>query len=133
MGTVHELARDIGRSKVEAARSKLDRMDPHDRQGWMRTELAKRLGDSEPNRNPLATIHWSKKLPNATVEGITIEVEPNITVPLLLFRPPSKGSIPVVVGVAEGGKDLFLIARSNEIETLLQRGVGVCLPDVRGT
>jgi len=39
----------------------------------------------------------------------------------------------VVVGVAEAGKDLFLTARSNEIETLLKREVAVCLPDVRGT
>jgi hypothetical protein len=67
------------------------------------------------------------------VEGITIEVEPSITVPLLLFRPASKGAIPVVVAVAEGGKELFLATRGNEIETLLKRGVAVCLPDVRGT
>lgn len=133
MRTVHELARDIGRSRVEAVRSKLARMEPHGRQEWMRAELAKRLGDIEPHANPQAMVHWSKKLPDATVEGITIEVEPNITVPLLLFRPPSKSSIPVVVGVAEGGKDLFLTARSSEIETLLKRGVAVCLPDVRGT
>ena len=133
MRTVHEVAQDIGRSKVEAARSKLARMESHGRQEWMRAELAKRLGDIEPNRSPQATIHWSKKLPDATVEGITIEVEPGITVPLLFFRPPSKVSTAVVVGVAEGGKDLFLTARSNEIETLLKRGVAVCLPDVRGT
>jgi len=133
MRTVHELARNIGQSKVEAVRAKLARMEPHGRQEWMRAELAKRLGGIEPNVNPKATVHWSKKLPDATLEGITIEVEPNVTVPLLLFRPPSKDAIPVVVGVAEGGKDLFLTARSNEIETLLKRGVAVCLPDVRGT
>jgi hypothetical protein len=38
-----------------------------------------------------------------------------------------------VVGVAEGGKELFLAKRAQEIETLLKRGVAVCLPDVRGT
>jgi hypothetical protein len=38
-----------------------------------------------------------------------------------------------VVGVAEGGKELFLASRSQEIERLLRRGVAVCLPDVRGT
>ena len=62
-----------------------------------------------------------------------MEVEPNITVPLLLFRPSAKGPSPVVVGVAEGGKDLFLSTRGGEIDTLLKRGVAVCLPDVRGT
>ena len=133
MRTVHELARDIGRSKVESARSKLAQMEPQRRQEWLRSELAKRLGDIEPNRNPQGTLHWSKKLPDAAVEGITIDVEPDITVPLLLLRPPSKGPVPVVVGVAEGGKDLFLTTRSGEIEMLLKRGVAVCLPDVRGT
>jgi hypothetical protein len=53
---------------------------------------------------------------------------------LLLFRPPAKaGRPPVVIGIAEGGKELFLTSRSQEIEALLKRGVAVCLPDVRGT
>jgi dienelactone hydrolase len=135
MRSVHELAREAGRAKVESARSALAHMAPQSRQAWMRTELAKRLGDIEPNRNPPATIHWSKKLPDATVEGITVMVEPDITVPFLLFRPGAKGTArpPIVVGVAEGGKELFLATRSQEIETLLKRGVAVCLPDVRGT
>jgi hypothetical protein len=133
MRTVHELASDIGRGKVEAVRSKLAQMDPSSRQAWIRTELGKRLGDIEPTSNAQTTIRWTKKLPDARVEGITIEVEPNITVPLLLFRPPAKSQTPVVVGVAEGGKELFLAKRAQEIETLLKRGVAVCLPDVRGT
>jgi dienelactone hydrolase len=133
MRTVHELARVTGRARVEAARSKLARMDGPSRLEWMRTELAKRLGDIEPNRNPRSTVHWTKRLPDATVEGITIEVEPDITVPLLLFRPAAKATAPVVVGIAEGGKELFLANRSREMETLLKKGVAVCLPDVRGT
>src|SRR5215510_10173614 len=82
--------RDIGRSRVEAACSKPERMDTRGRQEWMRAEFAARLGDIEPHANPRATLHWSQKLPDANLEGITIEVEPNITVPLLLFRPRRK-------------------------------------------
>ena len=133
MRTVHELASNIGRSKVESARAKLARIERSDQQEWMRSELAKRLGDIEPNRRAIAKIYWNKKLPDSIVEGITIDVEPGLTVPLLLFRPVSNRSVPVVVGVAEGGKDLFLTTRSEEIETLLKHGVAVCLPDVRGT
>jgi dienelactone hydrolase len=133
MRTVHELARDIGRTRVESARTKLAGMDPAGRQVWMRAELAKRLGDIEPNRNPQATVHWTKRLPDAMVEGISISVEPDITVPLLLFRPSTQGPTPVVAGVAEGGKELFLATRSREIEALLKKGIAVCLPDVRGT
>jgi hypothetical protein len=133
MRTVHELTRDIGHAKVESVRSKLAQMDPPSRQAWIRTELAKRLGDIDPVNNAQVSVHWTKKLPDATAEGITIGVESNITVPLLLFRPPAKGRTPVVVAVAEGGKELFLAKRTQEIETLLKRGVAVCLPDVRGT
>jgi hypothetical protein len=133
MRTVHELARDIGQAKVDSARSKLAGMDARSRQEWMRAELAKRLGDIEPNSNPQATVHWTKKLPDATVEGITIGVESDIVVPLLLFRPAIKVTRPsTVVAIAEGGKELFLENRSQEIETLLKRGVAVCIPDVRG-
>lgn len=135
MRTTHELAREIAQAKVESSRSALARMTPQSRQQWIRSELAKRLGEIEPNPNPQATVHWSKKLPDATVEGITVIAEAGIPVPLLLFRPESKAStpVPVVVGVAEGGKELFLATRSGEIETMLKRGVAVCLPDVRGT
>ena len=135
MRTAHELAREIGRAKVESGRTALARMTPQHRQEWMRAELAKRLGDIEPNPNPQATVHWTKKLPDATVEGITVAVESNITVPLLLFRPATKPSArtPVAVGIAEGGKALFLATRNHQIESLLKQGVAVCLPDVRGT
>ena len=134
MRTVHELASDIGRSKVESARSKVAQLDTAARREWMRSALAKRLGDIEPAPNPQATVHWTTKVPDAIEEGITIQVEPDIVVPMLLFRPSAKADHPsVVVGLAEGGKELFLTKRSQEVEALLKRGVAVCLPDVRGT
>ena len=134
MRTVHELAREVGSSKVASARSKVAGMDPARHRKWMQAQLAERLGDIEANRNPQVTVHWTKKLPDATVEGITIGVEPDIVVPLLLLRPTTKPErASVVVGIAEGGKELFLATRSHQIETLLKHGVAVCLPDVRGT
>jgi dienelactone hydrolase len=135
MRSVHELTREIGQAKVEKVRSVLADMTPLKQREWMRTELSKRLGDVEPTSNPTANVHWSKTLANSTVEGITIAVEPGIIVPLLLFRPSMKGGnrVPVVVAVAEGGKELFLATRNREIEALLRQGVAVCLPDVRGT
>jgi hypothetical protein len=110
-------------------------MAPEARLSWLKSEIAKRLGDVEPNPNPVVMVHWTKKLPDAVVEGITIRVEPEITVPLLLFLPQRKGggAHPVVIGVAEGGKEEFLNMRANEVSALLKKGVAVCLPDVRGT
>jgi dienelactone hydrolase len=134
MRTVHELALEIGRAKLEKARSSLASLTPQKRLERVRDELRKRLGDIEPNPRPQGTVHWTKKLPAATVEAITIKAERDITIPLLLFLPSTKSARwPVVVGVAEGGKDLFLQVRGPDIERLLERGVAVCLPDVRGT
>jgi cephalosporin-C deacetylase-like acetyl esterase len=135
MRTVHGLAHEIGRAEVEKARSSLSALKPEKQLERMREELRKRLGDIESNRNPEAIVHWSKKLPDSTLEGITISVEPDITIPLLLFLPQTNHAVrpPVAVGVAEGGKELFMASRSQEIATLLKKGVAVCLPDVRGT
>src|ERR1700719_3765360 len=43
MRTVHELAREVGLSKVASARSKVAGMDPARRHKWMQTQLAERL------------------------------------------------------------------------------------------
>jgi len=135
MRTIHDLALETAGRKLDKARAAMARMAPESRLRWLRTELAKRLGDIEPASAPQSALHWSKKLPDATVEGITVTAEQGITVPLLLFMPHAKGDSrpPVVVAVAEGGKDLFLDVRSAQIEALLKKGVAVCLPDVRGT
>jgi dienelactone hydrolase len=135
MRTIHELALQLANSKLDTARAALAKMPAENRMSWLQSELAKRLGDIEPNPRPNSTLYWSKRLPNATVEGIMISVEPEITVPLLLFTPSTKGAAgaPIVVGVAEGGKELFLDMRADQIEALLKKGVAVCLPDVRGT
>jgi hypothetical protein len=135
MRSVYELAHEVGEAKVNAARDQLARLNPQQRLSWVQSKWGAKLGDIEPNRNPATNTHWSKAVPNAKVEGITLNVEPDVIVPLLLLRPITKaeGRVPVVVAVSEAGKDLFLAARTQEIESLLKRGIAVCLPDVRGT
>ena len=39
----------------------------------------------------------------------------------------------MIVGLSEGGKEELLARRQTEIESLLNAGIAVCLPDVRGT
>ena len=135
MQSVHELAREEGRQQLDAARAELEKLTPPERRQWLKTHWANILGDIEPNRHPEAPLQWSKRVPDGQVEGITLTVEPGITVPLLLLRPKTgaRDRVPVVVGVAEGGKDLFLAKRSKEIEAMLKAGFAICLPDVRGT
>jgi hypothetical protein len=52
-----------------------------------------------------------------------------------LLLPPraERKRLPVVVGVCQEGKQMFLKQRSAEIAELLQGGAAVCLLDVRGT
>ena len=77
---------------------------------------------------------WTKQLPEAKVEAITLGIEKDILVPLLLLRPTTATRVrpPVVVAISEGGKELFLADGSSQIKALLEKGVAVCLPDVRG-
>jgi dienelactone hydrolase len=131
--TVHEIAREQGEAEVKAVRTELAGLPASERRKWMQTKWMAKLGDVEPNRNAVAKLEWTKQIPNAQAEGISLSVEPGIMVPLILLRPPSHGAQPVVVAVSEGGNDLFLEESSNELEGLLKNGIAVCLPDVRGT
>lgn len=135
MRKIHELVREAAARKLNAARATLARLTPQARKEWLQKQWASKLGDIEPNRRPAAIVHWKKPWPNAEAEGITLTVEPGITVPLLLLRPvkPAINRTPVVVAVSEGGKERLLGLRGGEIETLLKGGFAVCLPDVRGT
>jgi hypothetical protein len=101
----------------------------------LRKKLAAKLGDIEPNRRPEATAHWTKQLDGAHIDAITLQIEPGIIVPLLVLRPANASNrrLPFVVAIDEGGKERFLVGRSEEIKDLLKAGIAVCLPDVRGT
>jgi cephalosporin-C deacetylase-like acetyl esterase len=135
MRKIHEIAHEIATSKLNAARVELRKLDPKGRREWLQARWAAKLGDIEPNRRPEATMHWKKRSADAEVEGITLEVEPGILIPLLLLRPATalNARLPVVVAISQGGKERILAERSRDIEALLKGGAAVCLPDVRGT
>jgi dienelactone hydrolase len=106
-----------------------DRVGTFRRDAWDRI-----LGGTLPG-SPRATAVEPIHLGTIVVERFLLEVEPRITVPLLLLRPPLPGNQPppVVVAVSQGGKQPFLKFRSAELAELLQGGVAICLPDLRGT
>ncbi|MBI3856442.1 MAG: acetylxylan esterase [Planctomycetes bacterium] len=93
------------------------------------------LGDIDPPGGGRATAAESRKAGDVAVERLSLEVEAGIDVPLLLLLPPNDpgAKLPVVVGIAQGGKQGFLKNRSAELEELLKGGAAVCLPDLRGT
>ncbi len=134
MRPLHELAAELGRAKLAKARDQLERLTVQQRREWLRLKWAAALGDIEPNRRPEADLKWTKQLPEAKVEAITLGVEKDILVPLVLLRPTTVTKVrpPVVVAISEGGKEQFLADGSSQIEALLKKGIAVCLPDVRG-
>ena len=142
MRNLHEIAYVEGEAEVKAAREKLSNISAEQRRDWLQSEWAKKLGDIEPRPHPEGPLLWTKRLPFAVAEALSIETEPGIDVPLLLLLPqryepyPSPvpmPAVPVVVGLSEGGKGLFLATRSDPIVKMLKAGIAVCLPDVRGT
>lgn len=130
---LHQLAFEIGQNEVERARTELARLRPEAQCEWLRSRWASKLGQVEPNRGAPATVQWTKPIPGGKAEGITLQVEPGIVVPLLLLRPKADRRLPVAVAIAEYGKEEILANRQSEIEALLKKGTAVCLPDVRGT
>jgi len=60
--------------------------------------------------------------------------KPTLAVPALMIQPPGqRKAAGVVIGVAQDGKAGFLKHRAETIAGLLEKGVAVCLIDVRGT
>ena len=59
--------------------------------------------------------------------------DPALALPVIKLVPAgAKGKIPLVVGIAQDGKAGFLKHRAETIAQLLDKGVAVCLPDLRG-
>lgn len=119
---LHNIYADIGLSRAEIT-SDL-------RQKW--TML---LGDTEPESMPVVKSCASQNSGGATIQRISLEVEPGIVIPVLGLLPSSgeTNKFPVVVGLAQEGKAAFLKSRSKEISELLGKGIAVYLPDLRGT
>ncbi len=127
---------DMGTARVEAARERLAGKTPEQRRQMLRDDWGKLLGPITPAKPAVvkATATDAEAVRGGKVERVVLEVEPGVTVPVVLLVPAklTKGA-PVVVGVAQAGKAGFLKERAEEIHKLLQAGVIVALPDLRGT
>ena len=132
--TVSEIALGIADTRLAAARDGRAPLPARQRLQKLRAALREKLGDIEPNPSAAARAVWTKPFTGFTVEAVALDTDPRISVPLLLIKPQgASGRLPVVLALAERGKEAFLSERSAELGALLNRGVAVCLADVRGT
>jgi dienelactone hydrolase len=127
---LHQLAHDIALRHLRAARERLRPLDPPARRAALRKQLQPLLGDITP-APPRATSYWTRALPGAHVEAVALSVEEGIDVPLLLLKPQTRAPAPVVVAIAQGGKERFLARRAPDLQRILEAGFAVCLPDLR--
>ncbi|HTU16936.1 MAG TPA: dienelactone hydrolase family protein [Gemmataceae bacterium] len=132
---MYELAAEIGARRAAEARHRLAGLSPEEQRKQLRQSWVRLLGDVEPKVDPKVREPKTRTLGGLTVERLALEVESDIVVPLVLLTPPSKRGKrpPVVLGLAQGGKQGFLKHRAEAIAELLAGGAAVCLLDVRGT
>jgi cephalosporin-C deacetylase-like acetyl esterase len=131
--SLNEVMSDIAAARIEKARARLTGKSADERRQILRTEWSKLLGPITPSR-AVGKTKKTETMRNGDVERLVLEVEPGIVVPIVVLVPAKRAKQgPVVIGVAQGGKAGFLKERSSDISKLLDAGVVVVLPDLRGT
>ena len=132
--TASEIALRIADMRLAAAREARAGLPASQQLQRLRAALAEKLGDIEPNASADAHTAWTRSFNGFTVEAAALDTDPGISVPLLLIKPSGTSRrFPVTLALAQGGKEAFLSQRRTELAALLERGVAVCLADVRGT
>jgi dienelactone hydrolase len=134
----HQLAHRLGQQRIQSARDALNKLDPEQRKQRLQELWTQILGDVAPARDlrVLPDAIAPAELPVAVMlHRVSLEVEPDLVVPVLFFMPALKQGTPapVVVACAQAGKQRLLVQRADGYAKLLSAGIAVCLVDVRGT
>lgn len=107
---------------------------PHKvRRVLMQGEWTRLLGDTRPDQPVRVKKSEVQIQGQLRIRRVVLETESGIEVPLLILSPTNVAKTPVVLALAQGGKEGFLKHRSEQIALLLKHRIAVCLPDVRGT
>lgn len=124
---------EIGEARIQAARARLADKSAEQRRQILRAEWSKLLGPVTPAKFRVSETR-AEPLGAAGIERIVLEVEPGIVVPVVVLAPQKRAKqAPVVIGLAQAGKAGFLKERSSDLSKLVEAGVIVVLPDLRGT
>jgi cephalosporin-C deacetylase-like acetyl esterase len=133
--SLNEVMSEMGKARIERARARLMGKSIKERRQSLRAEWDNLLGPVTPARPVVKTVRKDAQVVNgARVERLVLEVEPGILVPMIVLTPARRGrQAPVVIGLAQAGKAGFLKERAGEVGKLLDAGIMVVLPDLRGT
>jgi len=132
---VYRLARKLADERIAGARKDTASVDFASRRTILRDGWSGLLGNITPATNPIVKAVEREETNGVAVERIVLEVEPGIVVPLVVMQARHERSdrLPVVIALADSGKQKFLAARPDAVSTWLEAGCAVCLPDVRGS
>ncbi len=132
---VCDLARRLARPGMTASQTERNNVPPIQRRGALQRQWADLLG-LEVLRDGRVDAVQQGKWPGGrwNTQVIRHPRDAAIAVPVLWLLPAGgMENGPAVVAVAHAGKAGFLEHRAETIARLLQAGVAVCLPDLRGT
>jgi cephalosporin-C deacetylase-like acetyl esterase len=134
---LHEvLAKEAGKDVVAIRRDLEEEETPVLRRLKLRATWDAHLIDEEAftSRTPKEMTLGRGTVGDVSLRRALLTTDKGIDVPVLLLIPPGtqQDVHPVVVAVAFDGKAAFLKHRSGEIAKLLEKGVAVCLADLRG-
>ena len=132
---VYKLARKLADKRIADVRRDMASMDLASRRKILRDGWSRILGNIIPAMDPTVKAAEREETNGVVIERIVLEVEPGVVVPLVLMRARRECStpLPVVIALADSGKQKFLAARLDAVSTWLEAGCAICLPDVRGS
>lgn len=135
---LHAILADAAAHQIASARAALAALPEEKRRAKLRRDWTEKLGNVTPAAAP--TVQHGEVVASGlfAAERVLLSVEPGIIVPTLLLKPKAgadkaDAKMPVVIAVAQEGKDVFLAKRAREVAQLLARNVAVCVAEVRGT
>ena len=132
---VHEIYTDIAKRLQEESLARDSKLSVPKQRERLRGEWTRVLGNVTTRTLATPLPRGATNLTGVEVEKLLLRVERGIVLPMLILHPTNSAGIrrPVVVCIAQDGKAAFIQNRRWDIARLLEQGVAVCLPDVRGT
>ncbi len=131
---LHQVAGDLATARLQAVRDQHVKHSVTGRREDLRRRWAEILGGVEP-RFVVGPDTATPLDPDISCVRVSLACEEDIAVPIVLLLPKheAKDKVPVVVAVAQGGREGFLKHRADVIAEILANRTAVCLVDVRGT
>src|SRR5207302_2851724 len=121
--------------RLEEARAARAKLAPEKRRAELQKQWTILLGIEllhDPKVETVEEGKWRERYP-WKAQIIRHPGDPHLAVPLVCLLPrDARAQTPVVIAVAQGGKKGFFQHRAEAIVRLLDAGVAVCLPDLRG-